>query len=1273
MATDPALTHAVLARPDFGVRDSSTSEYFKAAHIGFVKCKNAANISALQAAIAFWQSALASINDITNPKMKDCQSRLAKALLLRFNHIGHKDDESTVKVENPAEAMRDALDLFTSYCASLDLENLKTATSLYKKALAATAISHEEHWISLLELSDLILLQSHSTNDLLNETLLHMKKAIGMQPLLSMCWAAVLLTAAQAGLSEDLLDQTFQVLMKASREDEIALKSQQAGEALYEKFQQSGDLQNLNECVAHLEQTLAQLSWRHPSRAYALGTLGEMLSVRFRCNKGPEDLDKSIKGFEKALELQPAPHPNFVLLLVNLALGLQTKFEQQADNEALEKAIAYFKEAFEYSSDPEMQSIILNNLATAYTARFKTMSEPTDLDESIKLMKQTLSLRPSGHSDRGLALSNLATVIQHRFNLTENFDDVEEVVLLCREALTLHPISDPCRIQTLDHLANGLRSRFEQLETFDDLEEAIQLHQEAVDLFGSNTQLNRRQGSPIIDSASDHSTALLNLASAVQVRFMHHGDIKDLDKVVETYRKALDVCVPHNECECTENLAGGLQLRFERNGHIKDLEEAITLHKEARKLTPVGHFARSTIAFNLARALRSLFEKRGNKNDLEEAVKLHEEDLTLSPPSHPNRKTSLTSFANTLLTKLEYDRDFHAPVKQETDGKESQALKKIIELQREALTLFPASHAGRSDALNNLSNALHVQFTWHRDSQALEESVCLYKEALELRPPPHSRRGGSLAALASVLAARYKHNHSPYDLVDSIFHVQEASEYLYSTPLNRIEYTHVWGQIAAEFNHFSALSAYQKAIDLLPQIAALHLDVVSRQSILSVLQASQLASEAAVCAINKQDFSAAVELLEASRSVFWSQAMQLQTPISHLEHTHMLAMEAEGAKYEELNKDWNATIEAVRQLPNFEDFMQHKKISALSQAAVSGPIIILITRSSICYALIVTQREPVQCILLSQVNTETGKFLASLSLALSRSNIKAAELLAENAYRNELIDSKVHELQGRLFGGPEGLMDVTSDDIFENLLAELWTSIKTNHPRRLWWCPTGSLSFLPLHAAGIYGKTETDSLDGSMEELYAIQKRVPNGWLTSLGDSSPAMVDAALYHLRESSIVHFACHGAQDLENPLDSSLILSDGPIRVSDIMREGHDSSSKNMAKGLSLAFLSACETAKGDTKTPDEAMHLAATLLFAGFRSVVATMWEMIDEDGPQIADEFYTQLFKGCNPNSNPPIVPDLANSAKALHYAVIELRKCQGMTFRRWVPFVHYGL
>jgi CHAT domain-containing protein len=43
--------------------------------------------------------------------------------------------------------------------------------------------------------------------------------------------------------------------------------------------------------------------------------------------------------------------------------------------------------------------------------------------------------------------------------------------------------------------------------------------------------------------------------------------------------------------------------------------------------------------------------------------------------------------------------------------------------------------------------------------------------------------------------------------------------------------------------------------------------------------------------------------------------------------------------------------------------------------------------------------------------------------------------------------------------------------------------------------------------------------------------------------------------------------------------------------------------------LAFLSACETAKGDEKQPDQAVHLAAAMLFAGIKSVVGTMWYVL----------------------------------------------------------------
>jgi CHAT domain-containing protein len=56
--------------------------------------------------------------------------------------------------------------------------------------------------------------------------------------------------------------------------------------------------------------------------------------------------------------------------------------------------------------------------------------------------------------------------------------------------------------------------------------------------------------------------------------------------------------------------------------------------------------------------------------------------------------------------------------------------------------------------------------------------------------------------------------------------------------------------------------------------------------------------------------------------------------------------------------------------------------------------------------------------------------------------------------------------------------------------------------------------------------------------------------------------------------------------------------------------------------FAFLSACETAVGDfATTPDEVIHLAAGLQFAGVKSVVGTLWKVTDATVQRSAEEFY----------------------------------------------------
>lgn len=102
----------------------------------------------------------------------------------------------------------------------------------------------------------------------------------------------------------------------------------------------------------------------------------------------------------------------------------------------------------------------------------------------------------------------------------------------------------------------------------------------------------------------------------------------------------------------------------------------------------------------------------------------------------------------------------------------------------------------------------------------------------------------------------------------------------------------------------------------------------------------------------------------------------------------------------------------------------------------------------------------------------------------------------------------------------------------------------------------------------------------------------------SINPTASAAVHDVILRLPDASFLHLACHGIQDRTNALDSGFVMRDSMMTVAQLM-------SLKLPHAF-LAFLSACETAKGDERQPDQAVHLAATMLFVGFRSVIGTMW-------------------------------------------------------------------
>ena len=90
-------------------------------------------------------------------------------------------------------------------------------------------------------------------------------------------------------------------------------------------------------------------------------------------------------------------------------------------------------------------------------------------------------------------------------------------------------------------------------------------------------------------------------------------------------------------------------------------------------------------------------------------------------------------------------------------------------------------------------------------------------------------------------------------------------------------------------------------------------------------------------------------------------------------------------------------------------------------------------------------------------------------------------------------------------------------------------------------------------------------------------------------------------------------------------------------------------------------------------DEAVHLAAGMLAAGYRRVVATMWMISDRHAPGVAKNFYEYLWSRRKEGSGSGF--DGSLSAYAFHHSIQQLREQldnSEKSLLTWAAYVHYG-
>lgn len=416
-----------------------------------------------------------------------------------------------------------------------------------------------------------------------------------------------------------------------------------------------------------------------------------------------------------------------------------------------------------------------------------------------------------------------------------------------------------------------------------------------------------------------------------------------------------------------------------------------------------------------------------------------------------------------------------------------------------------------------------------------------------------------------------------------------------------------------------------------------------------------------------------------------------------------------------LAREWDELVDQARKLDGFEDFLRPPRLQTLLPAATNGPVAVINISRWRCDALIVTI-EGIHVEELPRLSAETVSAKASDYLRVLHQVGGAAHELRVARQRYESGDHSLDAVSQyteakRAVQHAERDRDQTLaavlawlwDEIAEPVLTVLgFVSVpEPGQPwPRLWWCPTGLLSLLPLHAAGHYdtpgqpsGRSVLDRVVSSYTPTLRalLEARRPResqpdddrilvvavadtpgqlplpdvnrerellgllfaGRHTAL-EGEAATWQAVLDELPRHRWAHFSCHGGQNLADPSQGGLHLYDRLLSIADISTREYRGE---------FAFLSACMTATGGVNLPDEAITLAAALHYTGYRHVIGTLWSVYDETAADVAEAVYKEL------TSTGQFEP--GRSAYALHSAIRSL-KDRGLLPSVWVPFTHTG-
>ncbi|KIK76668.1 hypothetical protein PAXRUDRAFT_835271 [Paxillus rubicundulus Ve08.2h10] len=1025
------------------------------------------------------------------------------------------------------------------------------------------------------------------------------------------------------------------------------------GGTLLTRFNSMGNIADLNLSVEHCASALQLCAPSPRKRPELLSLYSNALLARFRAKGDVKDLDLSVSVCKDSLASLSQKQASYSWAVANLTPVLLEHFNQTANVDDIQIIINHCDSALASAPPAQTAFALQVTRAKAFYERFQYGGVKPDIDIAVEPLRELVKAIPQGHVEHVPAHIAFATALQIRFQLTTHRNDLDEAIGHYRIARRDCRRGDTNYLHVAMNLGNVLHLQFAHSDDIDALDESIVLLSEVEEVLSTaygNTQ---------------YTASLVNLGVALFMRFQVQRNIADLNFAIERITHALARPIWYEEFAIHFIMATLLSARYDDHNVLEDLEQSVKYFRSASDKMPANHLHRSVLCQNYGQALVNLVHNRDSVHHLDVAIALYQEAITRSPSKHYDQPLIIMNLAVAIYRRgqiLLRSDDIHIAMR---------LLRGLIQTVPEGRLLqrIYLQSASTAMAIYKLSKLTVAQETF------MEEAFRYYENGARYSP------GQSFEIISAMLE---------------------------------------WAEFADKVHHSSALRAYQTSLEFLDKHVVSAASVKHRHATLAehhlARHTSSLADNATACAISEGRLELAIELSEQGRGLLWSQMARIRTPLDSLRladeegrtlaseferissqlmrnsvpishgvpSVSRLSLEEDARRYRRLSKELDSIVERIRAKEGFQSFWQPMSFHDLQEAASGGPVILINVSQRRCDALIVLHNEPPRLVPLPRATIEG-------ITAMSRDFYQTLKTTS-SAGQEKVRDVQVASSLRRLW-------DMVVRPVVDELLKFI--------PRgsRIWWCPTSKLTSLALHGAGPYrsgannlaqiyissytptlsalirsrrykasvhpgtplpfvaigqSKPATSTRERELKavgaELDLVQSLVPTSMTFDRIDDYDATADRATEALRTHAWAHLACHGRQHPSQPFDSSFAMRDRPLTLVDIVRA--DLSQPD------FAFLSACHTAVGDENTPDEVIHLAAGMQFAGFRSVIGTMWPVDDTMAHAMVEAFYKNMFKGDD-------APDCTNAAKALNAAAKTVDKGV-VSMEQRIVFIHIG-